>query len=238
MVLAELDFGQTLIANAVGTGLTALLVAGLAAWVVARYQAEQDRREALRETFNLFLVAQRRSREASTALCAAVDTPAATDLGRAATHAGDEFIERYHALNLDASRDMWLEARGLRDVLEHLLAAAQQGDKEECEHLSKLARDARQNLERSFRARLGQRPLQRRRPLGRFDKVGATKVYAAGRASVRGRMVAEWRVEADAADRLLDDWDAKASMRGIGRDHRDYWPTGEKWMQETSPGGS
>lgn len=65
---------------------------------------------------------------------------------------------------------MWEEVRGLRDVLDHMLVSAQEGNKGECEDLAELARDARQNLERSFRDRLGYEPLQERRPLGDYDK--------------------------------------------------------------------
>jgi hypothetical protein len=54
--------------------------------------------------------------------------------------------------------------------LEDLLAAARQGDVEKCRLLIDTARDARQNLECSFRIRLGYAALQKRRHLGEYDK--------------------------------------------------------------------
>jgi len=51
-----------------------------------------------------------------------------------------------------------------------MLRLAQVGDAKGCEDAADLARDARQNLERSFRERLGDDAHQVRRPLGKYDK--------------------------------------------------------------------
>lgn len=54
----------------------------------------------------------------------------------------------------------------LDDMLEYATAGRS------VDKLGELARDARQNLERTFRERLDQQPHQRRRPLGEpYDKV-------------------------------------------------------------------
>ena len=66
---------------------------------------------------------------------------------------------------------MWLEARGLRNALDDMLKLGQEGDAHACSAAAELARDARQNLEIKFRERLGYANLQRRRPLGKYDKV-------------------------------------------------------------------
>lgn len=63
------------------------------------------------------------------------------------------------------------DARGLRHVLTRMRDKARQGESRECELLRDVAVDARQNLERSFRIRLGLDPLQKRNDLGEFDKL-------------------------------------------------------------------
>jgi transcriptional regulator GlxA family with amidase domain len=84
--------------------------------------------------------------------------------------AHDRFIDVYHALNLDSTKDMWKEVRGLRHVLDKMLDGAKAGH--EVDRLGELAQDARQNLEREFRKRLGLEPHQDRQPLDYpFDKV-------------------------------------------------------------------
>ncbi|WP_158710026.1 hypothetical protein [Streptomyces katrae] len=92
------------------------------------------------------------------------------DLEEKAQLAHDEFIETYHRLNLDASNQMWEEARGLRYVLSHMLELGKQGEAAHCRALEKIATDARMNLERSFRVLLGHKPLRDRRSLGEYDK--------------------------------------------------------------------
>jgi len=136
-------------------------------------ELEYQTRAALRETYTRLLVSQRQSREAS--LRAAKRTVGANEsvddaLG-AAVEAHTSFIEHYHQLNLDVNREMWLEARGLRAVLDDMLKAAKKEDADEAALLYDLARDARQNLERSFRLRLGHEALQKRTPLGKHDEV-------------------------------------------------------------------
>ncbi|MFB4269191.1 hypothetical protein [Nonomuraea sp. GTA35] len=193
MVLADLDFGQTVVAGALNSLFTALLVGGFAALAVARYQArasdrrraaeerheadmlarqlEYQSREALRATYAKLLVAQRRSREASLGLSKA--DPSQRDqleqLEQEAVQARDEFIDSYHHLNLDVSPEMWRDVRALRRVLEDMLKHARQHDSGTCGNLVEVARDARQNLERSFRIRLGYEPLQRRKDLKAYD---------------------------------------------------------------------
>jgi transcriptional regulator GlxA family with amidase domain len=65
-------------------------------------------------------------------------------------------MDAYHALNLDSTENMWKEARGVRDVLDHMLEYAT-ADRS-VDKLGELARDTRQNLERTFRERLDQQP--------------------------------------------------------------------------------
>jgi len=60
------------------------------------------------------------------------------------------------SVNLDSTENMWKEARGVRDVLDHMLEYAT-ADRS-VDKLGELARDARQNLERTFRERLDQQP--------------------------------------------------------------------------------
>ncbi len=136
-----------------------------------RQELEHQTRDALRQTYAQLLAAQRRSREASVQLATAGGVDGNGELAEAAIAAHAEFIDRYHQLNLDSSRDMWLEARGLRDILDKMLEFAQAGRAAECGSLVETARDARQNLERSFRERLGYQAHQKRRLLGKYDKV-------------------------------------------------------------------
>ncbi|WP_141754163.1 hypothetical protein [Streptomyces subrutilus] len=81
------------------------------------------------------------------------------DLEEKAQLAHDEFIETYHRLNLDASKQMWREARRLRKVIGDMLELGKRGDAEQCRALERIARKARQNVESSFRVLLGHKPL-------------------------------------------------------------------------------
>jgi hypothetical protein len=129
-------------------------------------QLEHQARATLRETYAQLLVAQRRSREASVKLARAGGASGDPELETQTVGFHDEFIGFYHQLNLDASKPMWDDARDLRRVLDELLAQARHGNTEGCEALRDDARSARQNLERSFRMRLGYEPLQDRQSLG------------------------------------------------------------------------
>lgn len=194
MIVAQLDFGQTVATGALNALFTAIMVGGIAAFVIKRYEnraadrrlkaeelhderlksqeMEHQTRAALRETYAQFLVAQRRSRQASIDLAEARSTSSEAAPAEEAFKAHSEFIDLYHRLNLDASQEMWIEARGLRHVLDDMLECGRRRDVKGAEALADTARDARQNLERSFRIRLGYQPLQKRRPLGKYDKLG------------------------------------------------------------------
>jgi hypothetical protein len=141
-------------------------------------QLEYQTRATLRETYSQLLVAQRKSREGSLELARQNASASEKYPSDAAVAAHDQFIDLYHRLNLDADDAMWRDARALRKVLDDLLKAAQQGSVVNCEGLVGTARDARQNLERSFRIRLGYPPLQKRRPLGKYDKSVSGSVQA------------------------------------------------------------
>ena len=156
--------------DTIWTGAIAGVVAALATlitqFLTQRHQTsllnrelEHQTRAALRETYDKLLVTQRRSREASLRLAKRPksEKPSAGEdaLRKEATAAHDEFIDHYHQMNLDASRDMWNEARSLRYVLDNMLEAAYEGDGRRAKRLHGVCRAARQNLERSFRARLG-----------------------------------------------------------------------------------
>lgn len=203
MVVAQLDFGQTVLAGALNALFTAVLVTAAAGLLVkwfegraAERRLEAEAREAerrrelevlhaqrmqeqqlehqtraeLRRVYAELLVCQRRSREASF-----IAARAGRRHGRAlaeARRAHADFLDAYHRLNLDASPSMWREARGLRSILSSMLRAAERKDGTNARRLRSLARDARQNLERSFRTRLGYEVLQDRQPLGAFDKIG------------------------------------------------------------------
>ena len=143
-MVGQLDFAQTVAAGAVNALFTAAFTAAFVVifgGIVVRWyegratdrrrheeelheeflqgrQLEHQTRAALRETYARFLVAQRRSRQASIALADAGGSSSAKDLDKAALQAHDEFIDVYHLLNLDASREMWLDARGLRAALD------------------------------------------------------------------------------------------------------------------------
>ena len=136
-------------------------------------QFEHQTRAALRETYAQFLIAQRRSREASLTLAKSGSTPEREYMDQQALKAYDEFIDFYHRLNLDATREMWIDARRLRKILEDMLKYAQQGNTEECDRLKGFARHARQNLENTFRNRLRYEPfdpLQPHKNLGIYDQ--------------------------------------------------------------------
>jgi len=145
---------------------TSILAAGVAALVTLavqfltqRHQAnlltrelEHQTRAALRQTYDKFLVAQRRSREASLRLATGTDgaeeSAGRETRGAAAIDAHTAFIEQYHQLNLDASKEMWVEARILRDVLDDMLKYAGKADDDRAQtahadHVKKLAKHAR-----------------------------------------------------------------------------------------------
>jgi hypothetical protein len=192
MPLAQLDFGNTVATEALNALFTAVLVglvAGLLVRVYERHAADrrrqadelhddrlQDRdleyqtRAALRETYAQLLVAQRRSRQASAEFAKSGGESGSQEPGKLAETAHAEFIDLYHRLNLDATQEMWLDARGLRHVLDDMLRFGREGNSQKCDELMQLARSARQNLERSFRIRLKYDPLQKRRDLGTYDK--------------------------------------------------------------------
>jgi len=135
---------------------------------------EHQTRAALRETYAQFLIAQRRSREASLTLAKSGSAPEKEYVVKQALEAYDEFIDFYHRLNLDATREMWIDARRLRKILEDMLKCAQQGEAQECERLKVLARRARQNLENTFRSRLRYEPfdpLQLHKDLGKYEQI-------------------------------------------------------------------
>jgi len=135
------------------------------------HQLEYQTRAALRETYADFLVAQRRSREASVKLAkAGTASPDRQRLEEEAVLAHADFINLYHRLNLDADRPMWKDARSLRKVLDDMLKEGKQGNDTACEALAEVARKARQNLERSFRIRLEHKPLQKRKDVGTYDR--------------------------------------------------------------------
>lgn len=200
MIVGDLTWTETVTAGLLNALFTAALVGGVAAIGVkwyegrtaerlakadARYeeqlrkaqeqheeqlqtrQLEYQTRAALRETYASLLAAQRRSREASLNLARASSDEA---LRSEAIACHGDFVVQYHRLNLDASREMWEDARGLRSVLDAMLKQAKLGNKNGTDDLSETARNARQNLQRSFRIRLGYDPLQDRNPLGMFDK--------------------------------------------------------------------
>jgi len=137
--------------------------------VLLQRELEHQTREALRKSYTQLLVSQRRCREACVRLAEAGGAERSPDLAAKATAAHDAFLDAYHVLNLDSTKEMWEEVRGLRDVLDHMLDDAKVG--RNVDKLGELARDARQNLERRFRERLGDLPHQERRPLGVYDKV-------------------------------------------------------------------
>jgi gas vesicle protein len=132
-------------------------------------ELEHQTREALRQGYTELLVSQRRCREACLRLAEAGGAERSSDLAAEATAAHDAFLDAYHLLNLDSTTEMWQEVRGLRDVLDQMLDYAKAG--RDVVNLGDLARDARQNIERRFRERLGHQPHQKRRPLGVYDKV-------------------------------------------------------------------
>ncbi|MBT2453131.1 hypothetical protein J7F03_40170 [Streptomyces sp. ISL-43] len=199
MFIAQLNFNESVGVAAANAAFTAILVGVAATFAIKRYDLRHQTRTALRETYARLLVAQRRSREASVRLadfragrrqCRVRRVSAATrstdeDLEQKAQLAHDEFIETYHRLNLDASKQMWREARGLRNVIGHMLELGKRGDAEQCRALEKIARKARQNLERSFRVLLGHKPLRDRNPLGQYDKQRAPQAPPRNRFALR-----------------------------------------------------
>jgi hypothetical protein len=140
-----------------------------------RRQLEQEHefqsRQALRESYARLLVVQRRSRQSSLGLARARNDQRERALIQA-IQAHDEFIDEYHRLALDSNQTMWRELRRLRKVLDAMCQYAKEGDDAKCQSLSDAARHTRQNLERSFRERLGYAPLQDRKPLDEeYDKL-------------------------------------------------------------------
>lgn len=132
---------------------------------------EFQSRQALRESYARLLVVQRRSRQASLGLASAQNDQRDRALTQA-IEAHDEFIDEYHRLALDSDQTMWRELRRLRRVLDAMCKYATEGNNAKCQSLSDDARHARQNLERSFRIRLGYEPLQDRKRLDEeYDKL-------------------------------------------------------------------
>jgi hypothetical protein len=101
-------------------------------------QLEYQTRTALRESYAQLLTAQRRSREASISLAKAGGTARDEKFANAAVIAHTEFIDAYHMINLDASADMWREARGLRNVVDKMLEHGKDGNAAACEAFSRL----------------------------------------------------------------------------------------------------
>lgn len=135
------------------------------------HEHEFQSRQALRESYARLLVVQRRSRQASLRLAKTQDDDQRERALVQAIEAHDEFIDEYHRLALDSDKTMWRELRGLRHVLDDMYKYAEEGNGVKCQDLSDVARDARQNLERSFRERLRYAPLQKRNLLGEYDKL-------------------------------------------------------------------
>jgi hypothetical protein len=131
---------------------------------------EYQTRAALRSTYAALLVAQRRAREAWIQLATAGGKACNQSLAASADMLHAEFIEMYHQLNLDSTETMWKDAQSLREVLEDLREDALLGDRNKCNDLGETARLARQNLEGSFRARLGYEPHQTKNDLGKYNK--------------------------------------------------------------------
>lgn len=192
MILAQLTFFETVAAGTLNVLLTAVFVGGIATLLVKSQedraasrrqeseklheeglqarQLEHQTLQALRENYKALLVAQRQAREAALELADAGGSSQDGDLAGAATMAHATFIDLYHSLDLDASRNMWKDARALRHILDDMLAESRGGNRERCEELYSLARLARQNLEQSFRSRLGHERLQNRNDLGDYAK--------------------------------------------------------------------
>jgi hypothetical protein len=196
MVVAQLDFGQTVLAGALNALFTAVLVTAAAGLLVkwfegraAERRLEAEAREAerrrelevlhaermqeqqhehqtraeLRRVYTELLVKQRRSREASRRLAAARQ-PRTRALAEAEAAYAD-FIDAYHGLNLDASRVMSRDARVLQKTLSDLYRFAKEGPAGPVQQLADDAKAARQNLEGSFRTRLGYEALHDRNTL-------------------------------------------------------------------------
>ncbi|GAA3117094.1 hypothetical protein GCM10010449_44030 [Streptomyces rectiviolaceus] len=169
MPLSQLDFGEALAIGAVNAFCAAMFIGLAAGLVVKRYELEHQTRTSLRTTYTNLLVAQRRSRQLSVMLAQTGGQATNPDLAKQAIAAHDEFIDSYHALNLDVSKQMWRDVCRLRNILDDMLELALEGEARGCADLVDVARAARQNLERSFRARLRHSVLQRRKPLGGYD---------------------------------------------------------------------
>jgi hypothetical protein len=172
---------EVAVGGVIAAVVAAVVSAGVSLWTRARErrqrsellqkELEHQTNEILRRAYAQLLTAQRRSRELSIRLAEGGGSAADATLAGMAIAAHDDFIDCYHQLNLDSTPEMWLEVRGLRHVLDKMLEKAQAGDAAECRILVQTARDARQNLERTFRERLGHEALQARHPLGSYDKV-------------------------------------------------------------------
>lgn len=133
-----------------------------------QHALEFQARAALRDSYGRLLVAQRRARQAALALSTA-DSTTRTVAEQAALKAHDGFIDEYHRLALDADKAMWDNLRDLRKALDSLLLWAREGDPETCRRRLTGARAARQNLERSFREKLGYQALQDHKEVGSLD---------------------------------------------------------------------
>src|SRR5438874_11268879 len=128
---------EVAVGGVIAAVVSAVVSAGVSLWTQARErrqrnellqkELEHQTLETLRRTYGQLLIAQRRSRELSVRLAEAGGTPSEANLAAAATAAHSEFIDFYHQLNLDSSRDMWFEVRGLRHVLDKMLDEARAG---------------------------------------------------------------------------------------------------------------
>ena len=58
------------------------------------------------------------------------------------------------------------------------------------------------------------------------------EMYDDGHRRMRMRMVEQWHVDEAEVDRLLDEWEAEAAVRGLGRLDRWYWQAGVAWLRK------
>jgi hypothetical protein len=145
-------------------GLAGVLIGGFVSFLLQRGNLEYQTRASLRAIYTHVLITQRRSREASLALARAGGR-AESGLLEAAEQAHAEFMDSYHELNLDSNEAMWRAARTLLGVLTEMLNQAKAGEVAACLDLADVARNARRNLEGSFRRRFRHQSLQPHKPI-------------------------------------------------------------------------
>lgn len=58
------------------------------------------------------------------------------------------------------------------------------------------------------------------------------RIHRARRAAVRNRMVDEFRLSQDAADRWVSAWEERCAVAGIDRASPDYWMDAAGWILE------